>query len=350
MGKLLLILLIILLSAAGVFYLLQHSLSTLIINPIGKEKVIVEKPLEKYSFERLKKAGFLGNTIEIGKVIKEEEEFTSRMFYFYDPSAGSGQAKKVSGLMNLPTKAGSAPAVIVMLRGYVDRDKFTSGEGTRRSGEEFARNGFITLAPDFLGFGESAKSSDTSIEDRFQTYTTALSLLTSLPTLNKAFEKEFLDYKADSEKVGIWGHSNGGHIALAVLAITGKSYPTVLWAPVSKPFPYSILYFTDEFDDHGKALRKVVSDFEKDYDIEKYSVNNYYAWIKAPVSLHQGINDEEVPVRWSEQLKTDLEKEKIDVSYFTYPGENHNFNQGGWSIAMQRSVEFYKQHFLADTK
>ncbi|MBI2032880.1 MAG: prolyl oligopeptidase family serine peptidase [Candidatus Levybacteria bacterium] len=208
-----------------------------------------------------------------------------------------------------------------------------------------AKAGFITLAPDFLGYGQSDKPSQLSIEERFQTYTTALQLLSSLSTLNTALEKENQVTVRGNTSVGIWGHSNGGQIALSVLEISGRSYPTVLWAPVSKMFPYSILYYTDEFDDHGKLLRKVLAEFEKEYDVEKYSPTNYFDWIIAPIQLHQGVLDESVPMIWSDQLAEILKKKGKDVEYFTYPQENHNFTNGTWPLALSRSIAFYTTQF-----
>src|SRR3989344_1375326 len=350
-----------------------------LISPLGNTPK--EKPLDKYTFENLRKANFKPSEITIGKLLKEENGFNSYMFYYkvkdekgpLSARFAARRARQVSGLINLPNKEGIYP-VIVMLRGYVDREKYTTGEGTRWSAEEIAAppagGGFITLAPDFLGYGESDKPSSNSIEERFQTYTTALTLLASVKNLNKGLESlchpEFIsgspeilkqvqnnnenvqddntcNIKADTEKIGIWGHSNGGHIALSTLAISGKSYPTVLWNPVSKPFPYSILYFTDEFDDHGKALRRAVADFEKDYDIEKYSPTNYLSWINSPIQLHQAVEDEAVPKRWSDQLNQELKKLNKDITYYTYFGENHNFNNGSWGLAIQRSINFYNE-------
>lgn len=306
-----------------------------LISPLSK---IVEKPLEKYEFERLKKTQFPGSPITFGKLIKDGESFVSYVFYF------TVNDKRVSGFANIPKEKGTYP-VIVMFRGYVDREIYTIGEGTKRGGEVFAQNGYITLAPDFLGYGESASPSAISIEERFQTYTTALTLFASIGNLNKSLEKDEFNARADSEKIGIWGHSNGGHIAISVLEISGKTYPTVLWNPVSKPFPYSILYYTDEFDDRGKALRKAVAEFEKDYDVEKYSPLNFYGLIKAPIQLHQAGDDEAVPQKWSDQLNEELTKLKKDVEYFIYPGEDHNFSKGSWQTVVNRNIEFYKKHF-----
>ena len=246
--------------------------------------------------------------------------------------------------MNVPKKAGDYP-VILMIRGFVDPSVYTTGMGTTHGGELMAQNGFITLAPDFLDYGYSDKPSPDAMEDRFLTYVSAIELLRSIKNLNKSLELSLLDARYDSKHIGMWGHSNGGQIATSILEISGEQIPTVLWAPVSKPFPYSILYFTDDIDDHGKALRKVVAQFETDYDSEIYSLTNYLDWIQAPIQIHQGNSDEAVPKLWSDTFVAALKAKEKTVEYYTYPGENHNFDQGNWSTVMQRTMAFYKKHF-----
>lgn len=308
-----------------------------VISPLNQTiSKITEKALDKYTFDNLRKQQFKPSAITIGKVVKDDPKFTSRLFYF------TVNGKKVSGLMNTPKISGTYP-VIVMFRGFVPAENYTSGTGTLRSAEYIASNGFITLAPDFLGFGQSDPTSTDAFEDRFQTYTTALTLLSSVQNLNTPLAR--IDQgaiKADSSRVGIWGHSNGGNISLSVLSITGKPYPTVLWNPVSQIFPYTILYFTYEYDDHGKWLIQKTAEFEQQYDAEKYSPPNYYKYITAPIQLNQAVADEEVPIRWSDQLNQVLTKQGTNITYYTYPGENHNFNNGSWAIAIRRAVDFYK--------
>lgn len=342
-------------------------------SPIVKKVAdkIVEKPLEKYSFENLRKAKFEPSEIVLGDVIEQDnDKIISRKFYYntQDPS-DSDKKYKVSGVINMPSEEGEYP-VIVMFRGFVERSEYQPGVGTNRGAQFFAQNGMITLAPDFLGYGESDMPEETPLEERFQTYPTAISLLNSVENLNEALEKSchseqsegsvsptgkdssssiqndnVCGIKSDPSRVGIWGHSNGGHIALSVLAITGKKYPTVLWNPVTKPFPYSILFFTDEYDDEGKTLRKVVSDFEKDYDILEYSPGKYYDWIQAPIQLHQGEADDAVPIKWSNQFHDVMEEKEKDIEYFTYPGADHNLMPNGWNTAVARSLNFYKERF-----
>jgi len=299
---------------------------------VPKEKPL---PLLKYTFENLKNTDLPTSTIEFGEIKDETESYISRIFYFNVPERpGSTNTLKVSGLANTPKGTDNYP-IIIMFRGYIPKETYKPGAGSQPSAKILAKNGFITLAPDFLGYGESASASATLFEDRFQTYTTALTLLNSLSSLK--------EIGADTTKIGIWGHSNGAQIALSALAMSGVNYPTVLWAPVSKPFPYSILFYTDETDDYGKALRKSLAIFEEDYDVELFSPANYYSWIKAPLQIHQGAADQEVLPFWTDELVETLKKDNIDVTYFEYPGADHNLLPNGWNNAVLREIEFFKE-------
>lgn len=318
--------------AVGSFFFVKDKLAP-------KEK---ELPLLKYTFENLKNTKFESSPIEFGEIKEETETYISRIFYFNVPEKpNSSETLKVSGLANIPKTNQKFP-VVIMFRGYMPKENYKSGGGSQPSAKVLASKGLMTLAPDFLGYGESASPSAVLFEDRFQTYLTALTLLNSIDQLN--------EIGADTNKVGVWGHSNGGQIALSTMAISGKNYPTVLWAPVSKPFPYSILFYTDETDDHGKALRKALSLFEKDYDIELFSPFNYYSWIKAPVQIHQGTNDEEVLFFWTDELVNTLKQNNIEVEYYKYQGDNHNLLPSGWSSAVTREIEFFNKNFTSEKR
>jgi len=319
-----------------------------IISPLSQNtktgKVDRVKPLDKYNFNELKKRVFTPSKITLDKVINDNFDFSSHLFFF------TTDGKKVSGLLNLPKKSGIYP-VIIQFRGYINPENYTTGAGTIRSGEVFAKNGFITLAPDFLGYGQSASQSADPLEERFETYTTALNLLASLSSLNQAIAaKGNNNIEADISKIGIWGHSNGGHIALSILEITGKDYPTVLWNPVSKPFPFSVLFFSDEAADGGKYLRKIIADFENEYDANLYSTANYFDWINATIQLHQAENDEAVPKKWSDSLYQKLKSLNKEITYFTYPGEDHDFHNGSWQTVVEKNIRFYKEQFAKKTK
>lgn len=310
--------------AVSVIYLYDR-LTFTHITPLSQESVAdIPRPLLQYSIPELSKRTPQAGSISLDRVIETVDEFTTYQFSY------TTQGKKVTGLAHIPNGDGPFP-VIVQFRGYVDREIYQTGIGTNRSGAAYARNGYITLAPDFLGYGDSDMPSTIVLEERFQTYTTALDLLYSVSSLKKA----------DPDRIGIWGHSNGGHIALTVLAIINRSIPTTLWAPVTKPFPYSILYFTDELYDNGKFLRGELARFEGLYDVNEFTFRSYLDRLKAPILLHQGTADDAVPVQWSDDFVNTLSKGI--VTYYRYPGAGHNM-EGSWQIVVDRDIAFFNEY------
>lgn len=325
-----------------VAFLLGKSQSNYSISPISL-KELQPKPLNKYAILNLKNTQFEDYGIKFGNEITNTPTFKSRIFYFYTKSLTSGRKLKVSGLINIPKNIQTPLPIIILIRGYVDQKIYQTGVGTQRVGEFLAEKGFLTLSPDFLGYGKSDMPSINSLEERFQTYTTILSLLSSVKSLNKNLISQKMVERIDTNRIGIWAHSNGGQIALTVLEIINKKIPTVLWAPVSKPFPYSILYYTDEYTDNGKALRKVIANFEENYDVNQFSLTEYLGFIKSPISLHQGTNDLSIPTIWSNDLYQKLTKTKVTIDYFTYEGADHNLMPNGWLDATNKSLIFFQK-------
>jgi hypothetical protein len=145
-----------------------------------------ERVFDSYSIETLSDTDIKPGMIEIIDVIGEEENFISYKFAFtFLPNPEKNYKKKTTGLINIPKKSrfnqsDSSPAILIMIRGYVDQEIYQTGTGTKRAGEYFANNGFVTVAPDFLGYAESDSESENIFETRFQTYTTILSLLKTI--------------------------------------------------------------------------------------------------------------------------------------------------------------------------
>lgn len=295
-------------------------------------------PLTKYSIPKLKKTSIPSGDFKIINQTTENENFTSYIFEFrFNPTLDSKDDLKITtGLINIPKGNGPFP-VILMIRGYVDQSIYKTGIGTNRAGEFFAENGYITIAPDYLGYANSDSEAGNIFETRFQTYTTTLSLLQIIKA-GALFDKINTSY---SGEVNIWAHSNGGQIALTTLTITEDNIPTVLWAPVTKPFPYSILYYTDESADGGKLIRSELSKFENLYNTDEYTFTNYLEMIKAPLQVHQGTEDDAVPVNWSNSFVSILQNLNKNIEYFTYPGADHNLRPS-WDEAVRRSLLFYE--------
>jgi alpha-beta hydrolase superfamily lysophospholipase len=294
------------------------------------------RPLEKYSFENLRQREYQrvhpkrvhreGSEIKLEKVIKEEERYTSWLFSF------QSDGKRVTGMANLPKKQGRLP-VVVMLRGYADEEIYFTGLGTRKAAGVFAENGFITLAPDFLGFGGSDTSSADILEARFERPVTVLNLISSINSINSVSPNQLF----------LWGHSNGGQIALSVLEILRKPIPTVLWAPVTKGFPESVLQYMGEMDDQGLKVKKAIDEFLKIYDPKKYSIDNYFQDIPAPLQVHQGTADEYIESEWTDEFVKKMKELNKSVIYYKYPHNDHNLKRD-WDLVIQRDLEFFRKN------
>lgn len=310
-----------------------------------KEKI---RTLDKYTYANLAGHSWQPTEIKIEGPLDSKPSSIKPPYKFNSYAFSTlVNGKRVTGQINLPTTNGYS--VILMFRGWAPLENYQSGTGTKNSAAVFAQNGFITVAPDFFGYGGSDPRSSDEIEARFESYVIALQLLYNL---SHTSELSFgtTHYPLITNHLSLWGHSNGGHLAIATLEMANNSpsfsgliLPTVLWAPVSKPFPYSILAYQDEAEDFGKLQRKYLSKFEADYDSNLYSVSNYLDWIQSPIQLHQGTADEEVPYWWSRDFANDLKSRKKDITLFLYPGANHNITPG-WDTAISRSLAFYKFH------
>lgn len=324
----------VILLVAGFFYTNSRYTQEM-ANPKG-EAVVVEKPYDKYSFERLVERVDRASEIELGEEIATTPEYSSYIFYY------TSEGRRISGQLNLPNLS-RLMSVVVMARGYVEKDGYTTGTGTRNVAAVYAKNGYITIAPDFSGYGVSDPEDPNALGARLVKPVEMLDLIASLTSLPQV----------DLSRVYLWGHSNGGQIMLSVAEVLGQREKVkgasgqarvlgvTLWAPVSKPFPYNILFYTDEADDQGKWLRSEIAKFEADYDVYKYSIDRHLDWIQMPLIIHQGTVDDAVPVEWSRELKERLKEQEKSYTYYEYPGADHNMRPS-WDSVVSRDIGFFR--------
>lgn len=317
------------------------------ISDIKKNKKIEKNTgyLAQYNFENLKKRENKPSKIEIveenktlGEArknliktyakegIKKEINFTSNVITFIS------NGKKISGMMNIPlTLKSNKMPVIIMIRGFAESQGYFVGSGSWKMADELARNGFVTISLDFLGFGLSDQESKDILEARFEKPVSVLDLIESVKDL------DFVD----PEKIGIWAHSNGGQIAISVLEITGKNYPTVLWASMTNPFPESVLETMDD-SENGKIVKQKIADFEKEYDSKLYSIDNFYDDIQAPILIHQGTADEWCKVSWQKDLQNKLKKMGKEVILDIREDNDHNLKQS-WDEVAKMDIEYFNE-------
>jgi dienelactone hydrolase len=126
---------------------------------------------------------------------------------------------RITGILNLPNGEGPFP-VIVMNHGYYPRSDYSSGDGSQRAAEYLAARGYLTLSSDYRTWG----GSDFGVSF-FHTglVTDVLNLMDSLASLPQA----------DTNRIGMWGHSMGGGITTKILTLSTSVRAAVLYAPNS---------------------------------------------------------------------------------------------------------------------
>lgn len=304
------------------------------IDPKGLSGISLNLDLQKYDFDSLRKRGGVVSEIEILGEIKEVEarrkekvNFTTREIRF------KSDGKWVSGMINMPidvgTRHGVFLPVIIMIRGYAEKAGYYPGSGTWRVADELAKEGYATISLDFLGYGNSDVESTDVLEARFHKVIQVTDLIESVKALPWV----------DRSRIGIWAHSNGGQISLSVLEVTGEKYPTVLWAPMTNPFPQSLIDTADEGEQRDKAIA-FVNSFLKYYDGRRYAFENYYDWIEAPILIQQGTKDIWCKVEWQEDLQDKLKKMGKSVDLVVYDRADHNMIPK-WTEAVEEGVGWF---------
>jgi hypothetical protein len=343
------------------FFLENKTFVSPFIDQIQERKL----PLLKYTLENLQNYPFKAGLITVEEITTGNKDFVSYLFSYQT------LGKTMTGQLNvpvLPPPEDGYPTVI-MLRGFVPEETYQSGDGTKNAAAAFAKNGYITLAPDFFGYGKSDSESEDSWEARFQKPINVIELLKTLEA-NPQIEIDgsTISLSNCSCDKKIWAHSNGGQIALTTLEVSQLSIKTTLWAPVTAPFPYSILFYSDEHDDGGKEMRKWLSLFEENYDATEFSITQHLDKINGSLQIHQGTTDDAIPISWSDDFVQKIKAENkrreellkeietstqsavletplppIEINYFKYPNTDHNL-QPNWNVAIQRDLKFFENN------
>lgn len=279
-------------------------------------------PFSVYFVESLRSRSYEGGQIEIAQTLEQFAAYTSYLIAY--PSDGL----RITGMMNVPAGEGPFP-VVILNHGYYDPAAYTTGRGTQNAADVFARNGFLTLAPDYRNYAGS-DSGDNFFRAGYAV--DVLNLIASIKTLPQA--------KADS--IGVWGHSMGGGVSLEVAVVNPPGLRgVVLYGAMSGDMAdnyYRVAYF------RGWATPGPDWPLPPEAAPETYarlSPIDYLQYVSAPIRIHHGYLDDQVPYDWSLRLDTALKLAGKDSELYNYPDAGHSFYDADWNLFMERCVEFW---------
>jgi len=278
--------------------------------------------LQPYYVDSLRSRPYTPGTITVVAPLERNSAY-SRYLIAY-PSDGL----RITGLMNVPAGDGPFP-VIILNHPYYDPASYVPGDGTQLFADAFARQGYLTLTPDYRIYGGSDPGPDPY---RTGFAVDLVNLIVSVKSLPQA--------RADD--IGLWGHSMGGGVALEALVITPPGLrAAVLLAPMSGDFAENYAAIVTARGNAPLGPDWTIAPQDDPQAYQQLSPINYLPYVGVPVQIHHGQSDQVVPPAWSVQLAQAFTDAGKDAALYLYPGAGHSFYNSDWNLCVARTLEFF---------
>jgi len=253
---------------------------------------------------------------------------------------------KIYALLTVPN--GTPPETgwpaIVFNHGYIPPEQYRTTERYVAYVDGFARNGYIVFRSDFRGHGNS--ESEARGGYGYPDYT--VDVLNAVASLK-------LYASADPDRIGMWGHSMGGHVTLRAMVTTQDIKAGVIWAGVVATYPDMMNNWRRPANapplNIPQSARRWREEFIAQYGTPEenpafwasISPAEFAADLSGPVQLQHATGDVEVPVQFSRDVAEMIGLAGGVVEYYEYQGDNHNIS-ANFNTAMQRSIAFFDKY------
>lgn len=297
----------------------------------------LEKSSHPLSIEALKNGNYPGSEIVIEETLPPGSNYARYLTSY------KSEGLKIYTLLTVPTieKPKNGFPVIIFNHGFIPPLEYRTTERYIEYTDVFSRNGYILFRPDYRGHGDSEGQAAGGYGSNAYT----IDVLNAVASIKKYVG-------ADSNRIGMWGHSMGGYITLRNMVVSKDVKAGVIWAGVVASYPDLITSWRKRFISPPPQIRsswrqtlieRYGSPAENPTFWNSISANSYLANISGPVQLHHGTADLSVPVAFSQKLSEQLKAEKKEVELFIYEGDDHNLANNLYT-ALQRSVEFFDKY------
>lgn len=307
----------------------------------------VETPLDEggikdevhpLSIDYLRQQNFSGSEITIEETLPPGSNY-SRYIASY-----KSDGNKIFALLTVPQseKPATGWPVIIFNHGYIPPAEYRTTEKYIAYTDAFSRNGYIVFRSDYRGHG----SSEGEASGGYGSNNYTIDVLNAVSSMKK--------YKdTDPNRMGMWGHSMGGHITLRNMVVSKDIKAGVIWAGVVASYPDLINNWRrtpprPTLPGGRPGWRQTLSQqYGTPETNPKFwnsiSSTSYLKDISGPLQLHHGTADTSVPVEFSEKLQKEMEAAGKSSETFIYPGDDHNIANNLYT-ALERSVAFFDKH------
>jgi len=285
-----------------------------------------------HNISELRRSKFSGSSLTIESKLSAGSNFTSYIASY------QSEGNKIYGLLTIPneTKSSKGFPAIVFMHGYIPPKEYSTTKNYTSYQAELASSGFVTYKPDLRGHGNSeGEPASTHFSQKY--------VIDALYAINALKNYE----KTDSNRLGYWGHSNGGEIGLRLAVITSQIKAYSLWAGVVGSFEDMLETYIHKIPFLRKRDIKLINEHglpsENPQFWNKIDPYNYLQYVSAPIQLQHGTGDPSVPVELSIRLRQELEIAGKTVELYKYKGDDHNISKN-YNVAWQRTIEFFKNN------
>ncbi|CAG0935279.1 Prolyl tripeptidyl peptidase [Thermoflexales bacterium] len=278
-----------------------------------------------------------------GSELTIERELAPGPNYKQYVAAYQSDDNKNYGLLTIPT--GAEPSTgwpaIIFNHGYIPASIYSTTDSYSSHVRSLARSGYVVFKPDYRGHDDSEGEPRGGYGSPNYTIDVlnAVAAVKSLP-------------QVDPNRLGMFGHSMGGHLTLRSMVTTNDIKAGVIWAGVVASYP-------DLLNNWRRPIPATVPQQARRWRqelVETYgspeenpefwasiSPIAYVADISGPLQLHHGTNDADVPIEFSESLDQAMQAAGRTVEYYLYNGDNHNL-LNNWGTVMRRTIEFFDKY------
>ena len=252
------------------------------------------------SIESLKNGEYPGSDITI------EQTLESGSNYHRYIASYKSDGLKIYALLTVPNgeKPKTGWPVIIFNHGFIPPAVYRTTERYIAYTDGFSRNGYIVFRSDYRGHGNSEGNAAGGYGSNAYT----IDVLNAVSSMKK--------YKdVDPNRIGMWGHSMGGHITLRAMVANKDIKAGVIWAGVVASYPDLITRWRrgtttpspfPTNSTRGGWRRGLIEQYGTPEENPQFwnsiSANSYLANISGPLQLHHGTADHSVPYEFSETL------------------------------------------------
>jgi acetyl esterase/lipase len=247
----------------------------------------------------------------------------------YKTVAGSSMHLDIIEPEQIPTKR--MPAVI-----YIHGGGWKTGSRKGRHNELLAEQGFFTISIDH-------RPADKAIfPAQLEDVRAAVSWLRSHAD----------EYHIDPERIGVWGHSSGGHLStLLATSSAVEDKATRVQAVIDLSGPMNLLLMGGRHNDPDSS-ESILLGGPVQTRVEQAQQANPLTYINSDVSLPpfliiHGTDDETVHISQAQSLHQALQEGQADVTYVPLQGGKHSFDAGELEQIQSLALAFFIKHLRA---